>query len=549
MKLNFTVTAMAFVVTMNACSSDASHESGATRDRVLTISTPADADALLPLFVQSTQGKQVVDLVFDHLARPSGTVETVGDGAFRPQLARRWSWSSDSLSIVFQIDAKARWHDGTPVRASDVRFSHALFTDKAVASPLASAFDNIDSVTVADSLTAVVWWSSRSPEQFFQFVYNLAIMPEHLLRDTPRASLAASPIARHPIGSGRYRFEQWTPRSQLVLAADTANYRGSPSFSRVIWVVAPDPTAAGMRVVAGEADVLEQLRDDVYDQAAQSTTLRTVEYGSYDYAYMLFNHERAVAGTSRLFLDRALRVALTKAIDRPAVVQNTLGPLGRVALGPMTRAEASVDTTMPQLSFDRTAATQLLDSLGWTVSNTDSVRRRAGKPLAFEILVPSSSSTRRRMGVLLQEQLRAVGVSATVSAVEPGVFFARLEKGEFDVALNMWRAVPGPGSLREVWGSLRAGQKGPNFGRYSNATFDALVDSASRSYDARQRTALLRRAHRVIVDDAAAVWLYEPRNVAAVRRDIEPVGMRADAWWAELPDWKVSRSTVATTTR
>ena len=96
------------------------------------------------------------------------------------------------------IEDIGRWyagHDGRPVRASDVRFSHALYVDAAVGSPHARVFDGIDSVTVRDSLTAVVWWHRRNPEQFFQVAYNLAVMPEHVYGALPRASLREAAVA------------------------------------------------------------------------------------------------------------------------------------------------------------------------------------------------------------------------------------------------------------------------------------------------------------------------------------------------------------------
>jgi peptide/nickel transport system substrate-binding protein len=201
----------------------------------VVVATPADADQLIPPLVATLQGKQAIDLLFDYLAEPVDSVETIGDAGFRPALARRWTWAPDSLSIAFELDPRARWHDGRPVRAADVRLSFALYTDPAVGSMHARDFDGIDSVTVRDSLTAVVWWRRRTPEQFFQIAYNLAVMPEHLLGGVPRGALATSPFAAHPVGSGRYRFGAWDRSRQLTFAADTANYRGRPRFDRVVW--------------------------------------------------------------------------------------------------------------------------------------------------------------------------------------------------------------------------------------------------------------------------------------------------------------------------
>ena len=378
--------ALALFVILTACSGKTSDAAASANANVLTIATPADADALIPQIVQSTQGKQVTDLLFDHLARPTNVLETVGDAGFKPQLASLWTWSPDSLSIAFSINPAARWHDGQPVRANDVKFSLALYTDANVASPHASNFTGIDSISVRDSLTAVVWWKHRSPEQFFQVAFNLAIVPEHLLAKEPRATLAQSAFAQHPIGSGRYRFEQWTRDRQLIVAADTANFRGKPTFARVVWVVTADPTAASMSVLAGQADVLESVRGDAFINARKSPQLHTVEYGSLDYAFMVMNTERTVDGNRRLFGDRSMRVALTAALNRQTMVSNALDSLGAVALGPFTRSATRVwIPRCDQITFDSSVCrpvTRSIPSAG-NVDASDKLRKKDGHALRF----------------------------------------------------------------------------------------------------------------------------------------------------------------------
>jgi len=307
-----------------------------------------------------------------------------------------------------------------------------------------------------------------------------------------------------------------------------------------VWIVSADPTAASLSVLSGQADMIESVRGDAFTQARGSGSVRTVEYGSFDYAYLMFNTERTVAAQRRLFNDRALRVALTQSIDRDAVVASALDSLGSVALGPFTRASASVDTTMRQIEFDSAAANRALDALGWSGRNPDGVRTKAGRALEFEVLVPSSSATRQRVAVLLQDQFKRVGVQMNIASLEPQAFGSRLEKGVFDAALNMWRTDPSPSTIRQVWGSPNGALAAANFGHYANRHFDADIDSASVTFDSARRRVLLRRAYQTIVDDAAAVWLYEPRNFAAINNRVQPVRMRADAWWAALADWRVS---------
>ena len=68
--------------------------------------------------------------------------------------------------------------------------------------------------------------------------------------------------------------------------------------------------------------------------------------------------------------------------------------------------------------------------------------------------------------------------------------------------------------------------------------FDATIDSAIATFEPAARTALFRRAHALLVADAPAIWLYEPRNLAAVHARLVPVGVRPDAWLAQLGDWR-----------
>jgi peptide/nickel transport system substrate-binding protein len=184
------------------------------------------------------------------------------------------------------------------------------------------------------------------------------------------------------------------------------------------------------------------------------------------------------------------------------------------------------------------AAARALDSLGWRRTAPAAERRRGGQSLAFAILTPASSATRQRLAVLLQEQYRRLGVTVTVDAVDPATFGKRLAEGDFDTALHLWQSDPSPATIRQAWGSPRGADIGANFSRYANPQVDALVDSAAVAFNDGRRTALFRQAYQAMVDDAAAIWLYEPRNLLAVRRTIAPTGVRADAWWGDLGGWR-----------
>jgi peptide/nickel transport system substrate-binding protein len=529
------------------CRGDAPQRDAPQRDAgaaggTVVVAQSAEPDLLLPPLVASVEGKKVVDLLFDRLAEIGPALNTVGDAGFRPQLAARWAWAPDSLSIAFHLNPAARWHDGVPVRAADVRFTHALYADPATGSPVASEVADVDSVTAPDSLTAVFWFRRRFPEQFFQAAYQMHILPAHLLGREPRAALLTSALARAPVGSGRFRFVRWVPAQTLELVADTAHYRGRPRLDRVLFSVAPDYTATTAKLFAGEADFFEAVRAEQLPEVARHPTLRALQYPALDLGFLQFNlrDPAARARPHPVFGDRAVRRALAMALDRERLVRSALDSLGVVALGPVLRAQASADTAIPQLPYDPAAARAALDAAGWRDADGDGVRERNGRPLAFTLIVPSSSRNRVRYAVLVQEQLRQAGARVRLEQMEFNTYVDRLSRRAFDASLSGYRTDPSPATVRQMWGSGAARARGgSNYSSYESPAFDAALDSAVSATDPARSRAYYRQAYATIVADAPAVWLYELRPIAAAHRRLRITGMRADAWWAGMADWSI----------
>ncbi|HJU89959.1 MAG TPA: peptide ABC transporter substrate-binding protein [Gemmatimonadaceae bacterium] len=515
----------------------ASGENGGTV--VMTIA--GEPDFLIPPFIELATGNQVADLIFDRLAEPGLDLNTFGDRGFEPELAESWTWGADSLSISFKLNSRARWHDGRPVTSRDVRFTHQLYTDSTAASPVAGLLTNIDSVSTPDSLTAVFWFKRRHPEQFFDASYQMRILPEHALSRIRRSDLRSSEFNRRPIGSGPFRFVRWEPGALVELAADTTNYRGRPKLDRVIWSIAPGYPPALAKLLAGEADFIEFVPPPVVPQIREKPELELRPYGSLDYGFVQLNlRDQANARRPHpLFGDRALRRALSMAVDRPAIVRNVFGDNGRVAFGPFTRAVATADTTIAQLPYDTAAAARLLDSLGWRDRNGDGVRERNGRQLRFSLAFPTSSAIRRQAATLLQESFRKVGARVDIEPYELTAFSSRLRDGKFDAAMNAWHLDPSPGVVRQSWGGEAARSGGVNYGKYESQQFDAYMDSAAHEMDLERARAHWRRAYETIIADAPAIFLYETVNNVGVHKRVRTPGMRADAWWSDVRDWSI----------
>lgn len=536
-------TAIALTVLMGACRTDNASSTSANAGGTLIIVSTSEPETLFPPRASNSQDLEVVGSVFDRLAEIGPQLHTTGDAGFTARLAKSWTWSNDSLSIAFHLDPSIRWHDGIPLRADDVRFTFATYTSKAVASEVRSLLDNIDSVSVRDSLTAVFWYKRRTPQQFMDATYSMYVLPSHLLSSIADTALAKAPFGRAPVGTGRFRFSKWDAKSRLELIADTANARGRATLDRVIWTFVGDAGAAALKVASGEADFLYKVRGSDIAQIASSPHARVERNASLAYSFVGFNltARRATFTAPRphpVLGDVRVRQALAMAVDRATMVRTVLDSTGMVSFGPAPRVLIPDTSALTPLVYNVVAANALLESAGWKDSNGDGIRERNGVRLAFELLAPSNGTTKPKFAVLLQAAFKAVGADVTVQNMDGSALGPRLETGDFDAWMGSWNTNPGLQGMRQTWMSRGAS----NEQHYASKEFDTDVDSALTSFDPARARALWTRAFQLAIADAPSIWLYEETIPIGVHRRIRMAPLRADEWFANLADWSVDPS-------
>ena len=508
----------------------------ATGGTMVIVAAGAGSSPMLPPLTVDDVGRVISDNVYEKLAEIGPAMNTVGDRGFTPRLARSWEWAPDSLSIAFAIDPRARWHDGRPVRASDVRFTLNLLKDPKAATQFSTLLANVDSVSVRDSLTAVAWFHKRTPEQFYDLAYQVVVLPEHVLKDIPSEKLATSEAAMRPIGSGRFRLAKFDPGVRVELIADTTHYRGRAKLDRVIVSFVADPGAALTQLFSGQADFYANIPPAAQPRVDSAANVRKVGYTGFGYSHLGMNQRdpKRIAAPHPIFADRRVRLAISMSLDRQSMLRNVFDTLGVLGSGPFSRALA--DTTVVLPPFDRARAAALLDSAGWR-AGTNGMRSRNGRPLQFGVLVPTSSPPRMRYAVLIQEQLKSVGAQADIESIDISAFIERLYAGRFDLILNSLNSDPARSGAKQAWTTEAFHPAGQNYLRYSNRSVAALLDTAAATFDPARADQYYHRAFQTIVDDVPAVWLYDVLFVAGAHKRLRLEGLRPDGWWVGLADW------------
>jgi peptide/nickel transport system substrate-binding protein len=504
----------------------------------LVFAAPGEPSTLLPAISDEALDRDIFDQLFLKLADIGDSGNTVGDKGFVPQLADRWGWSSP-LTLTFHLDPRAHWHDGLPVRASDVVFTWDAYTDSTIDSPDRENLRHIKSVIAPDSATVAFTFDRQYPEMFFDAAYHMRILPAHLLQSVPHAQWHAAAFGRAPVGDGPYRFVRWTAGQSVELAADSAFFLGRPGIRRLIWRFTTDLTVAVTQVVAGDADAIQVLVTPAnLERATNAKQLALYPYPGSVYTLLAFNlrangdrsHPHPVLG------DPDVRRALVLATDRVRMAQSVFAGHASVPPGPLSKAWSDLwFADIPVPAYDTVAANHLLDHGGW-LRGADGMRARNGTPLAFHIAVPSSSGTRKQYAQLIQEELRAVGVAVVIDEVEAATMQDKERSGAYDAALESWNTDPSPApSISEAWLS-----HGPaNFGRYSNPVFDQQVARAVAAIAPDSARAAWHDALATLAVDSPAIMLYALDNVAAVDRRVTNVTLRPDYWWAHLREWRI----------
>jgi peptide/nickel transport system substrate-binding protein len=443
------------------------------------------------------------------------------DGTIQPKLALKWEVSKNGLVYTFTLAPTARFHDGTPVTAADVKFTFDAARDPKTQSS-DEGLETVKSVEVLTPRTVRVTITRVTP-QFLAEGGARGIVPKHLLEGK---DLSTDAFNQKPIGSGPYRLVSFTPGQAIVLEAVPDFYRGAAKIRRVIFKILPDQNVILTQLRSGEIQyALLQPRDLA---AVQNTAgLRVVESPTPRFYDLTLNFQRP------FWQDHRVREAVLRALDREAIVQKVLLGHGQAVHANATPSSWVYTSEVPRYPYDPARAKQLLDDAGWR-PGSDGIRTKDGQRLRFTVMLKNFDRTLEQVFVIAQQQLLPVGVDLQIERVEPGVFPQRMRAGNFDALSRVWNPVYDPDQSN----LLRTGNR---YGGYSNPQVDALLDRTLATLDRAKRKQAFMDLQRLLSQDLARLYLYTESELHVV-----PAGLRGVEWhpvnlfW-NLKDWELGR--------
>jgi peptide/nickel transport system substrate-binding protein len=277
--------------------------------------------------------------------------------------------------------------------------------------------------------------------------------------------------------------------------------------------------------------------------------MRVYTQPSLGYIYIGYNLKNP------LFQDRRVRRALAYAINREAIVRYVLYGLGVVATGPFPNNMWYWNPHVKPIPYDPERARQLLAEAGWHRSR-DGRLERGGKPFRFTLITNSGNDTRRDVAVLVQRQLRNIGIDVRLEFYEWSVFITDfIDARHFDACLLGWSLSVDPDAY-EVWDSSQI-KTGFNFISYKNPEVDRLLVEGRTEYGHEKRKQIYWRIHELIAEDQPYTFLFVPLNLSILKKkfvllektktgkDIfRPIRMEKAGLFYDIAKWYVPKRTV-----
>ncbi|MBX9741791.1 MAG: extracellular solute-binding protein [Beijerinckiaceae bacterium] len=487
-------------------------------------------------------------------------------------------------NVIFRLDPNARFSDGTPIRAEDVRFTFELL--KAKGRPQQrSAYALVKSIETPDELT-IRYDLTGSGDR--EMPLTLALMPVLSKKHTNAETFAETSLET-PIGSGPYVISAVRPGESLILkrnpdywGKDLPAHRGMFNFDEIRIEYFRDAASLYEAFKGGLVDYREETNPTRwltgYDFPAMTSGRMVkasapigVPKGMVGFA---FNTRRP------LFADARLREALGLMFDFEWINAKLFGGLysrtksffdesdlastGRPAsarerdlLAPFPGAvrddilegrwrPPSTDGSGRDRDSARKAL-NLLKAAGYALSNGALVERKTGEPVAFEIMV--TDRNQERLALNYASSLSRIGVRAQVRLVDEVQYQRRRQGFDFDMMLGTWLASASPGNeQRSRWGSASARQEASfNLAGVASPAVDAMIAAMLAATSREDFVAAVRAFDRLLLSGfyivplfhASEQWFAHSTKLTRPERNAgfaAPLfGATLDTWWRKEP--------------
>ena len=469
--------------------------------------------------------------------------------------------SKDGKSVIWKLKRDVQWHDGKPFTSADVVFNWEYASDPETSATTIGSYKDVK-VQAIDAYTVRVDYAKASPFWADPFVGPRGmIIPKHLFEGYKGAKSRDSPNNLKPVGTGPYKFVDFTP-GDMVRGALNPNYHqpNRPFFDTIEMKGGGDAVSAARAVLqTGEFDYAWnlQVEDEILVRLETGGKGRVNIIPGGDIEFILFNFtdpwtevdgERSSLKTKHPILsDPNVREAMNLLVDRASIQQFIYGRTG-IATSNFVNNPQRFRSKNTSFEFNIDKANALLDKAGW-VKGSDGIRGKDGKKLKF-VYQTSVNQPRQKTQAIVKQAAQKAGIDLELKAITASVFFSSDVANpdtftKFYCDIEMYTTTmtqPDPEIFINQYTSWEAATKankwqGRNITRWRSDEFDKAFRAAEVELDPVKRIALFIKMNDLAIQDRAIIPVASRPRVRASNLKLKvPESAWDSDFWA-LQDW------------
>jgi len=397
-----------------------------------------------------------------------------------PSLAESWTASKDGLTYEFVLRKGAKFHNGDPVTAEDVKFSVERYRGAA-----AKRFkDQVAAVETPDPGRVRFRLKQAWPD--FLTFYTSATGAGWIVPKKYVEKVGDDGYKKAPVGAGPYKFVSFTPGVELVMEAFEQYWRKTPSVKRLVFRVVPDGATRLAMLKRGEADIVYSVRGALGEEVARTPGLKLAAIVLPANQWLNFVDQW---NPTSPWADRRVRLAANLAIDRKAI--NQAETLGHSRLtGSMIPQDFDFAWVPPLYPYDPGRAKQLL--------------AEAGYPNGFEGGEYFADTAYGSVGEAIINYWKVVGIRAQLRPLERAAFFGQWGQKKLRNVIQGGTAAFGNAATRIEAFVADGGQY--VYGSYPD--IDGLFREQAAELDRKKREAILHKIQQLIHEKVmyAPIW-------------------------------------------
>jgi peptide/nickel transport system substrate-binding protein len=437
-------------------------------------------------------------------------VNPLQNGKTTPMLATSWAWGPGNKSLTFTIRKGVSWSDGTPMTASDVAYTFNLIK-KYPALDLTGVWSVLSSVTATGN-TVTMDFSTVAVPYFYYIADQTPIVPEHIWS---KIANPATATIGNPVGTGPYLMSKCSPQNITYTANPHYWQPGLPKIHTLQYPAFTSNNTANDMLASGQAQWGAQYIPDI-------EAFYVSKNSNFHYWFPpTLNVSMVPNLTNPLLSNVKVREAISYAIDRDKV--STIGesgyepPANQTGIVTPTFSSSLDSQALASWGseYDAAKATSLLESAGYHMGSDGIMTNAAGQKLQFTVINIGDYSDWVASMQVIQQDLKAVGISITPENLSNTDYQADLLNGHYQLAY-VEQYTFGPGPYYELNNWLNSANTAPigkqaasNYERYSNSATDSLLKQYSTTTDPATQQQVLNQLQRVMLSQVPFIPVVE----------------------------------------